>query len=112
MVCALDMTIFFFLSMQGCDASILLDSKDTWPSNREASPLLLKRTPQSLTVGGYTVIDTIKAELEVVCPGTVSCADILALGGAAAMKVVSGRSSELICEPIALPNISEIHAAT
>jgi len=56
------------LCVQGCDASILLDNAQ---SEKTAGP--------NLSVGGYEVIDAIKAQVEQACPGVVSCADILAL---------------------------------
>ncbi|XP_024521240.1 peroxidase 5 isoform X1 [Selaginella moellendorffii] len=57
--------------VQGCDASILLDST---PNNTAE-----KDSRASATVGGYEVIDAAKNTLEAVCPGTVSCADVVAL---------------------------------
>ncbi|CAI0466600.1 unnamed protein product, partial [Linum tenue] len=57
--------------LQGCDASILLDSTASNSAEKDAIP--------NQTVAGYEVIDEIKARLEVVCPSSVSCADIVAL---------------------------------
>ncbi|KAJ9181987.1 hypothetical protein P3X46_006027 [Hevea brasiliensis] len=57
--------------VRGCDASILLDSVGDTQAEKDTIP------NQSLS--GYDVIDEIKTELEKVCPGVVSCADILAL---------------------------------
>ncbi|KVH97540.1 heme peroxidase [Cynara cardunculus var. scolymus] len=54
--------------VQGCDASILLD--DT-PSE--------KTTGANSGVRGYEVIDAAKAAVENICPGVVSCADVLAV---------------------------------
>lgn len=51
---------------QGCDASVLLNHKE---SERTAL--------SSKTLRGFRVIDDIKAVLEKKCPKTVSCADIL-----------------------------------
>ncbi|XP_059627030.1 peroxidase 60 [Cornus florida] len=54
--------------VNGCDASILLDG-----SNSE------KTAPPNLSVRGYDLIDAAKAAVEAVCPGVVSCADIIAM---------------------------------
>lgn len=52
---------------QGCDASVLLDGPDT-----EKTALVNEK------LAGYEVIDAAKAAVEAICPGVVSCADILA----------------------------------
>ncbi|KAJ4783239.1 Peroxidase [Rhynchospora pubera] len=56
--------------VQGCDASILLDATDGTSE---------KDSPANGSVRGYEVIDQIKQLLEARCPGTVSCADVVAL---------------------------------
>ncbi|KAI3460349.1 hypothetical protein Pfo_017012 [Paulownia fortunei] len=56
----------------GCDASVLLDDSTTIVSEKNSGP-------NKNSLGGFQVIDEIKAKLEQVCPHTVSCADILAL---------------------------------
>jgi hypothetical protein len=53
-------------SAQGCDASILLAGNE-------------QKDPPNLTLRGFTVIDSIKAQVEAICKQTVSCADILAV---------------------------------
>nr|GMC54189.1 peroxidase 9 [Ipomoea batatas] len=58
--------------VQGCDASILLDKTSGMASEKDAGP-------NKNSIRGIEVVDEIKAELEQVCPHTVSCADILAL---------------------------------
>ena len=58
--------------MQGCDASVLLDSSGTITSEKRS-------VPNRDSVRGFEVIDEIKSALEKACPQTVSCADILAL---------------------------------
>ncbi|CAI0466605.1 unnamed protein product [Linum tenue] len=63
--------------VRGCDASILLDSTASNSAEKDAIP--------NQTVAGYEVIDEIKARLEVVCPSSVSCADIVALAARDAM---------------------------
>lgn len=54
--------------LQGCDASILLDGASSE-----------KTVAANTGVLGYDAIDDIKAAVENVCPGIVSCADILAV---------------------------------
>ncbi|XP_078169150.1 peroxidase 24-like [Carex rostrata] len=57
--------------VRGCDASLLIDSTANNTAEKDAGP--------NATVGGYEVIDAIKAAVEEACPGIVSCADIVAL---------------------------------
>ncbi|KAF2949745.1 hypothetical protein DAI22_01g134000 [Oryza sativa Japonica Group] len=54
--------------VMGCDASILLD-----PTKANGSP---EKT--AIPLRGYDAVNKIKAAVEAVCPGKVSCADILA----------------------------------
>ncbi|KAG6551025.1 hypothetical protein Mapa_007258 [Marchantia paleacea] len=51
----------------GCDASVLLDGNDT-----EKTALVNQH------LSGFEVIDVAKEAVEAVCPGVVSCADIIA----------------------------------
>ncbi|KAM3689981.1 hypothetical protein ACJW31_09G086900 [Castanea mollissima] len=57
--------------VNGCDASVLLDKTATEPGEKNVGP--------NASLRGYEVIDTIKSQLENLCPGVVSCADILAV---------------------------------
>ncbi|KAI3731719.1 hypothetical protein L1987_62908 [Smallanthus sonchifolius] len=73
--------LFHDCFVQGCDASLLLEG-----SGSE------KASPANDGVLGYEIIDTAKAAVESVCPGVVSCADILAVAARDASVAVSGPS--------------------
>ncbi|CAN1262791.1 Peroxidase 5 [Linum perenne] len=64
--------------VQGCDASTIQTEK--------AAP------PNEKSVRGYEVIDAAKAQVERICPGVVSCADILAVAARDASAYVGGPS--------------------
>lgn len=66
---------------KGCDASVLLDSVEGMPSEKQAGPNLN-------SLRGFEVIDKIKYLLEEECPLTVSCADILAMAARDAVELV------------------------
>ncbi|GLT97770.1 hypothetical protein SLE2022_153190 [Rubroshorea leprosula] len=69
--------------VQGCDASILLDEAPSISSEKTA-------VQNNNSARGYNVIDKAKAEVEKVCPGVVSCADILAVAARDASEYVGG----------------------
>ncbi|MCD7465781.1 hypothetical protein HAX54_001936 [Datura stramonium] len=66
--------------VKGCDASILLDGKN---SEKEAIP--------NKSVRGYELIDAIKGALEAECKGLVSCADIISLATRDAVLLSGGK---------------------
>ncbi|KAG8093172.1 hypothetical protein GUJ93_ZPchr0012g21948 [Zizania palustris] len=69
--------------VRGCDASVLIDSAGGSSAEKDAPP--------NGSLAGYDVIDTVKAVLEAVCPGVVSCADIVALAARDAVSSQFGR---------------------
>ena len=77
------MTFFFCFGcfwLKGCDASVLLYSK----GNNKAE----KDGPANLSLHGFYVIENAKKEVEALCPGVVSCADILAFAARDAVVLV------------------------
>ncbi|CAN1316943.1 Peroxidase 47 [Linum perenne] len=73
--------------IQGCDASILLDS--TKDNTAE------KDSPANLSLKGYEIIDDAKDKLEEQCPGVVSCADIVAMAARDAVFFAGGPVYEI-----------------
>ncbi|TVU33213.1 hypothetical protein EJB05_25003 [Eragrostis curvula] len=69
--------------VNGCDASVLLDDSSTLTGEKNAAP-------NANSLRGYEVIDAIKSRVEAACPGTVSCADILALAARDGVNLLSG----------------------
>jgi peroxidase len=67
--------------VQGCDASVLLDAAEGIDSEKESPP--------NETLKGFDVINIIKLEIEEVCPGVVSCADILVLAARDSVALVN-----------------------
>ncbi|KAJ8572548.1 hypothetical protein K7X08_009059 [Anisodus acutangulus] len=71
--------------VQGCDGSILIENGDN--AERHAFG--------HQGVGGFEVIERAKAEIEAVCPGIVSCADIVALAARDDVVLANGPSYEV-----------------
>ncbi|KAK4388370.1 Peroxidase 40 [Sesamum angolense] len=92
-------------SFLGCDASVLLDDTPNFVGEKTAAPNVN-------SLRGFEVIDAIKADLEYVCPQTVSCADILAiaardsvvLSGGPGWEVEMGRRDSLSASKTAANN--------
>ncbi|BBN20079.1 peroxidase [Marchantia polymorpha subsp. ruderalis] len=70
--------------VQGCDASVLLDTADPKePAEKEAAPNLH-------SLRGFELIDDIKSRIEAICPRVVSCADIIALAARESVLLTRG----------------------
>ncbi|KAK7343653.1 hypothetical protein VNO77_12563 [Canavalia gladiata] len=101
--------------IRGCDASILLDSTATNQAEKDGPP--------NISVRSFYMIDEAKAKLELTCPNTVSCADIIAISardvvamsGGPYWNVLKGRkdgrvskASDTINLPAPTSNVSQL----
>jgi len=71
--------------VKGCDASIMLDGATSE-----------KTAPENLNLDGFDDIDTIKTAVEGVCPGVVSCADILVMATRDTINIAGGNKYEVL----------------
>ncbi|XP_076910725.1 cationic peroxidase 1-like [Bidens hawaiensis] len=69
--------------VNGCDASVLLDDTANFTGEKTAGP-------NSNSIRGFNVIDTIKTQLERQCRGVVSCADILSAAARDSVVALGG----------------------
>ncbi|CAN6467107.1 unnamed protein product [Victoria cruziana] len=75
--------------VNGCDASVLLDDSPTIVSEKTAAP-------NNNSLRGFEVVDTIKTALELLCPGVVSCADIVAAAARDSVAALGGPSYSVL----------------
>ncbi|KAJ1401130.1 Secretory peroxidase [Sesbania bispinosa] len=71
--------------VNGCDGSILLDDTSSFTGEKSANP-------NRNSARGFEVIDKIKSAVEQVCPGVVSCADILTIAARDSVQILGGPS--------------------
>ncbi|KAJ3694001.1 hypothetical protein LUZ60_009481 [Juncus effusus] len=74
--------------VMGCDASVLLDDAPGVESEKNAGP-------NKNSLRGFEVIDRIKYMLEIACPHTVSCADIITIAARDAVFLRGGPTWEV-----------------
>ncbi|CAN0901689.1 Lignin-forming anionic peroxidase [Linum grandiflorum] len=71
--------------VHGCDASVLLDPTGTASTQTEKTAIPNRRFTKT-----FQVIEDAKSSLERMCPGVVSCADIIAVAARDASAAVEG----------------------
>uniref|UniRef100_A0A7N0RBR9 Peroxidase n=1 Tax=Kalanchoe fedtschenkoi TaxID=63787 RepID=A0A7N0RBR9_KALFE len=73
--------------VRGCDASVLLSSKGKNKAEKDGPP--------NISLHAFYVIDNAKKAVEAMCPGVVSCADILAFAARDAVVLSGGPNWEV-----------------
>ncbi|KAM0895976.1 hypothetical protein ACQ4PT_023495 [Festuca glaucescens] len=68
--------------VNGCDASVLLESTEGNVAEKDAKP--------NKSLRGFGSVERVKAKLEAACPGVVSCADFLTLMSRDAVVLAKG----------------------
>ncbi|XP_004302590.1 PREDICTED: cationic peroxidase 1-like [Fragaria vesca subsp. vesca] len=71
--------------VNGCDASVLLDDTANFTGEKTAGA-------NANSLRGFDVVDTIKSQLESLCPGVFSCSDILAVAARDSVVALGGPS--------------------
>ncbi|PWA67845.1 heme peroxidase [Artemisia annua] len=84
-----NLTLLKLNCIQGCDASVLLDTTANFTGEKGAGP-------NAGSIRGFNVIDTIKTQLESQCAGVVSCADILAAAARDSVVALGGPGWNLV----------------
>ncbi|KAM6583135.1 hypothetical protein CsatB_010137 [Cannabis sativa] len=69
--------------VNGCDGSVLLDDTSNFVGEKTANA-------NRNSARGFDVVDDIKSAVESVCPGVVSCADILAITARDSVTILGG----------------------
>lgn len=77
----------YMSTLQGCDASVLLDGSASGPSEQDAPPNL------TLRASAFEIINELRAKLDEKCGRVVSCADIAALAARDSVYLVISSTS-------------------